>query len=1139
MLSKVQKQFLNVKYNIRYSVDILDYSEGILTVKGWLFSRKHGTDDVQIVIQGENRSYAVPVQYGSDRVDVYRTYQCNTARKSGYFVQIFIENLNSFQVYLTFNSNEKKCRLPLGTFACDSRTEEQGKPLVRLVDVSDGGINIVKMLREQKEYTFEFPEEFYSETIDVIVPVYNGYEYLETLLATIEKTKMNYHLILINDKSPDQRVGELLKQYTAKRDNVTLINNEENLGFLQSVNKGFAISTHHIALVNTDVELPEGWLERLMLPILKDERTASSTPFTNCGTICSFPEFLNDNELYLGESVQTIDAAFRGIAPRYETVPTGVGFCMGMNQKTLQEIGGFDAESFGKGYGEENDWCRRAIQAGYKNVHAENLFVYHKHGGSFLSEDKKRFLEEHGKILSRKHPDYNKAVARYCAMDPNKDIREFVKLKLILSREHAHTIWAFDHELGGGATKYLEGKIKEALKCGNHFAVVRFDCTKESYKISYYTPQDEIRCYVKNQKDLFGVMTWLRVDEIWINELVTYHNLYGLLRMIRRYGKEKDVAIRMLFHDFFAICPTINLLNWKERYCYLPKCEECDRCLEKSKNIQSLEYGSMEKWRAEWLEFFESCKEIVVFSNDSRNLVEKAFGKLENISVIPHTIEDIPVVDKKYKTTATLNIGLLGVLTRHKGEDLVQKLVTLIEKKNLDIRITLIGSSSGKIRSRIFSETGMYTRDSIPRLILENDIDIFLIPSIWPETFSYTTEEIMHMQMPVMCFDIGAPAERVKKYEKGIILPEISAGSVLDVAEKHPMIQKLRRLPMKKEKILFVVEEVTFSSRYRVDHLQEQLLQQGIASDCVSIQKVTRCNLGEYASIVVYRSSKYEIVDKLVRAAHAKGKKVYYDIDDYIFEYSEIQTLKFLEGEDYKDFETYCANIHRSMELCDGYIVSTVNLKKAAEKSFPGKPTVINRNVASMEMLTLSLSSHEKPEEGKIRIGYFSGSKTHNEDFERIREVLLRIMEKNPSVVLYIGGQIELSPEFNRLKDRIETFEFVPWKKLPGLVARADINLMPLEDTFFHACKSENKWMEAALVKVPTIASTNSELAGAIQDGETGYLCSDEKEWEEKLQDLVENAGVRERLAKAAHERVLQRYTTFQIEKEVLDLLFR
>ena len=155
-----------------------------------------------------------------------------------------------------------------------------------------------------------------------------------------------------------------------------------------------------------------------MLPIFSDKRVSTTTPFTNCGTICSFPNFCEDNKLFWGMSVNEIDDVFQEYTPEYPIMPTGVGFCMGMSRKAIDKIGDLDAETFGKGYGEENDWCRRAAEAGFVNVHVDNLFVYHKHGGSFASEEKQALIKEHLGLLERKHPDYNRLVAEYCQLDP-------------------------------------------------------------------------------------------------------------------------------------------------------------------------------------------------------------------------------------------------------------------------------------------------------------------------------------------------------------------------------------------------------------------------------------------------------------------------------------------------------------------------------------------------------------------------------------------------------------------------------------------------------------------------------------------------------------------------------------------------
>ena len=340
------------------------------------------------------------------------------------------------------------------------------------------------------------------------------------------------------------------------------------------------------------------------------------------------------------------------------------------------------------------------------------------------------------------------------------------------------------------------------------------------------------------------------------------------------------------------------------------------------------------------------------------------------------------------------------------------------------------------------------------------------------------------------------------------------------------------------QKVLFVVQEVTFSSRYRIDHLREQLIRKGISSDCVSIKDTKKCDLKAYNSIVVYRISEYEKLKKLKSKAKKLNMQVFYDIDDYIFNYQAIKDIGFLKGKEYRNYENYTEQIRNSMEICDGYIVSTLSLKKVIKEQFPGKVVVVNRNVASMEMVIASLTV-EKVHKDNITIGYFSGTKTHNDDFESIKDELLSVMQKNENIHLLVAGQIELPAEFNAVKDQVETFKFVSWQELPHLIAKADINLMPLENSIFHECKSENKWMEAALVNVPTIASRNSELASVIRDGEDGFLCKNSEEWAEKLNKLIRDESLRNQIASSAHARIMKEYMTDDMEMETLRAILK
>lgn len=249
-----------------------------------------------------------------------------------------------------------------------------------------------------------------NKNIDIIVPVYNGFRYLEPLFNSIIKnTDIAYHLIVIDDCSTDKNVLNFLNRIQKQvKGKMTLICNEQNLGFLQSANIGLSISKNDCVLLNTDVELPAQWASRLFSAIFEFEQIASVTPFSNAATIFSFPEIGVDNLLNGSAELNKIDNIFSKMDTADLPIlafPTGVGFCMAMSRNALDTIGLFDP-IFGKGYCEENDWCQRANKAGFINTIAPNLFVYHKHGGSFPSDEKASLCLNNMTILNERYPSY-------------------------------------------------------------------------------------------------------------------------------------------------------------------------------------------------------------------------------------------------------------------------------------------------------------------------------------------------------------------------------------------------------------------------------------------------------------------------------------------------------------------------------------------------------------------------------------------------------------------------------------------------------------------------------------------------------------------------------------------------------------
>ena len=239
--------------------------------------------------------------------------------------------------------------------------------------------------------------------------------------------------------------------------------------------------------------------------------------------------------------------------------------------------------------------------------------------------------------------------------------------------------------------------------------------------------------------------------------------------------------------------------------------------------------------------------------------------------------------------------------------------------------------------------------------------------------------------------------------------------------------------------------------------------------------------------------------------------------------------IKFLDTMSKEERDLYNDGVIRmgkTLDLCEYGIASTTRLQTEMGKHL--KEVYVNRNVASEEMVKYSeIALNEvKKDSDKIVIGYLSGSITHNDDFKLIMPTVIKLLKKYDNVYLQIVGLLDLPDEMQEVKDKVLTSPFIDWKELPKLIRSIDINLAPLEDTIFNEAKSENKWTEAALVKIPTVASNVGAFKDAIEDGKTGLLCNDEKDWEENLINLIENQEEREKIATNAYEEVMNKHIT-------------
>ena len=352
---------------------------------------------------------------------------------------------------------------------------------------------------------------------------------------------------------------------------------------------------------------------------------------------------------------------------------------------------------------------------------------------------------------------------------------------------------------------------------------------------------------------------------------------------------------------------------------------------------------------------------------------------------------------------------------------------------------------------------------------------------------------------------------------------------------------------IEKLKTLFVSGLGGDTRRYRCFHHQEQLALLGITSGfCESDDPQLLVNVLDYDIFVLHRVPCSRLINIVIDIAHLRGKPVVFETDDLVFDpglYEHIGFMDTLSTEKARKYRDDLEQLAETFQRCDCVLATTQFLAEEARRR--DKSAYVHRNAPSNEMIRISeqafAARRQQLEQGKTRpvvIAYFSGTGSHNRDFKVIAEPLIWVLDAYPQVRLHISGHLNLGPEFSPFRARIRRAPYITWRELPHLIAQVDINLVPLEqDNPFCRAKSENKFVEAALVGVPTIASRVDAYEFAITDEEDGLLVSTPEQWKNALKMLLENPEKRREIGDAAHRTAYVRYMPEQHAPELLDTL--
>lgn len=349
---------------------------------------------------------------------------------------------------------------------------------------------------------------------------------------------------------------------------------------------------------------------------------------------------------------------------------------------------------------------------------------------------------------------------------------------------HAGVAIVFDHSMGGGANQYCRNIIAERNARGDAVALCTYNLPMLEYRLHLFEPGAETRVFrLSTFVILERMLEKLPAAELFLNSPVSFDEPLVLAEWLARMRVEfPRTRLTVTAHDYFSICPSFVLLDADGRYCGIPEISECADCMRRhgASYVALSPPSEIGPWRALWGRCLHAADEVRCFSESTRRHLLRAYPTLarDRLTVVPHKPDYVPARLPKVPQHP-LVVGVIGEISPQKGALVVRDLVARIEREALDVRVVVVGTLNVAHRSPRLRVTGAYRREELVDLVEEHGVNMLFFPSIWPETFSYVVAEMIALRLPIVAFDLGAPAERLRNYPRARLCPEVSAEAAL------------------------------------------------------------------------------------------------------------------------------------------------------------------------------------------------------------------------------------------------------------------------------------------------------------------------------------------------------------------------
>lgn len=964
-----------------------------------------------------------------------------------------------------------------------------------------------------------------AENIKVIVPIYNAIDDARVCIERLrDHTPAAVEILLIDDCSTDPAIGDLLDTVRSEP-RFRVLRNDTNLGFTRTVNRGFAAAgTADVILLNSDARVTPRWVEGLHAAACSRDKVATVTAMSDRAGAFSAPTIGNDNPLPPGLDEIKFARAFRRRSLRlYPQVPTGNGFCMYVTRSAVDALGAFDEDAFPRGYGEENDFCMRALRAGWSNLVDDATYVFHDRSKSF-GDEKTENIAQGRQIVDQRYPEYKLLIETFRSGPAFHLARYRARLALadccsgndVLPR----ALFVVATQTGG--TPQTNADLMDAL--GETFECLVLRCDSRKLELSQYRNGktevlrshqlgDAIEPLTHRSGEYDAVVShWLAeldIDIVHIRHL-GWHSL-----SLPELGKRAGARVVFSFHDFYALCPSLKLLDDNDGFCG-GTCTAgdgmCNVELWSGVSLPPLKNRWVHYWRARMEQALSFCDAFVTTSPAARDRIARAMPSLPDarFHVIPHGRNFDRFEDLQHLPNGDGPVRILvpGNINNAKGLQLIARLLELDRLGEFEFHVLGdcdLKSLDGPKPARLHLH-GRYGRSEFAMKVHAIAPHFGAVFSIWDETYCHTLTELWSVGLPAAVLDFPTLRRRMEDCGAGWVLEDMTPEAVLQslraiaadregLAEKgkaairwqmrRGTAQSCRQMAARYLDVYRLNPAAKSQPKIGICGPSNRDLYRGNASTEIRLWERTRNRLdrpvdyvratpagliakmriGMVAGAIVQRTAlPSALVDPFLEAARDTQTPYLFELDDHLLQVpADIDETGF--------YAAYAPHLESLLRSAAGVIVSTPALAEEIRSFNPNVHVIENRISARLWSGAVGRTgAYPAP-----NLLYMGGT-THDEDLAFALEAITIARQRRVDLRLTLIG---VTSQAHDLPDWVDVVDvpaeqrsynrFVPWLK--DQAATATLGIAPLIDNGFNRFKSDLKVLDYGALGLPVIAS--------------------------------------------------------------------